>query len=161
MREKDKTLKIVPVILKPVTRSDLFSSLYKDQSIASIDPWLHCLNSIRDRVIMKTARESGNRNNTRIGRSIVLFLTSCFFLGVVALAMHHHDVFFQLNSCAICKAKASISNAVDLPTIMAMVNPSSGEIYFTVTRIHFRHQAPFISSLLPTPFLNKAPPFIS
>jgi hypothetical protein len=115
---------------------------------------------------MKTTRESGNRNNPRIGRGIVLFLTSCFFLGVVALAMHYHDVFFQLNSCALCKAKASISSAfskvtVDLPTIMATGNPSSGEIYFTVTRIHFRHQAPFISSLLPSPFLNKAPPFIS
>jgi hypothetical protein len=115
---------------------------------------------------MKTTKESDNRNGTHIRRGIVLFLTSCFFLGVIALAIHHHDVFFQLKGCGICKAKTSISNTfskvkADLPSIMATVNHFSGEIYFTVTRIIFCHQAPFISSLLPNPFLNKAPPFIS
>jgi hypothetical protein len=115
---------------------------------------------------MRTTRESGNRNGVRIRRGIILCLASCFFLGVVALAIHHHDVLYQLKSCAICKAKISISNAfskvkADLPTIMATANHFSGEIYFTDTRIKFRHQAPFISSLLPNPFLNKAPPFIS
>jgi hypothetical protein len=115
---------------------------------------------------MKKFRKSDNRNGTRIRRGIGLFLTSCFFLGVVALAIHHHDVFFQLKSCAVCNAKTSISNMfskvkADLPTIMATVNHFSGEINFAFTRIKFCHQAPFIPSLLPNPFLNKAPPFIS
>lgn len=115
---------------------------------------------------MKTIKESDNRNGTHIRRGIILFLTSCFFLGVVALAIHHHDVFFQLKGCGICKAKISFSNTfskvkADLPTIMAKVNHFSGEINFAFTRIKFCHQAPFIPSLLPNPFLNKAPPFIS
>ena len=60
-------------------------------------------------MFMKTLKEPNNRSGTRIRRCIGLLLTSCFFLGVVALAMHHHDVSFQLKSCAICKAKTSFS----------------------------------------------------
>ena len=124
------------------------------------------MNAIDVLIIMRTTKESDNRNCKHIGRGIVLLLTSCFLLGVVALAIHHHDVFFQLKSCAICKAKTSIANTfskvkADLPSIMATVSHFSGDIFFTITQIHFCHQAPFISSLLPNPFLNKAPPLIS
>lgn len=115
---------------------------------------------------MKTIREPNNCSGKRIRRCIGLLLTSCFFLGVVALAMHHHDAFFQLKSCAICKAKASFLSTLnkvkaDPPLIMATVNHCSEEIYFTFSLMKYRHQIPFIASLLPNPFLNKAPPFIS
>ena len=115
---------------------------------------------------MKTFKELNNLSGTHIRRGIGLLLTSCFFLGVVALAMHHHDVSFQLKSCAICKAKTSFSGTlnkvkVEPPIIMAIVNHCSEDIYFTFSEINDNHQTPFISSLLPNPFLNKAPPFIS
>jgi hypothetical protein len=115
---------------------------------------------------MKTSKGPDNRIGTRIRRCIGLLLTSCFFLGVVALAMHHHDAFFQLKSCAICKAKTSFSSTLnkvkaDPPQTMATVNHCSEENYFSFSRIKFHHQTPFISSLLPNPFLNKAPPAIS
>jgi hypothetical protein len=117
-------------------------------------------------MIMKTSKEPNNRSGTRIRRCIGLLLTSCFFLGVVALTMHHHDVSFQLKSCTICKAKTSFSGTLnkvkaDLPVAIETVNYCSEEIYFTFSRIEFHHQTPFISSLLPNPFLNKAPPLIS
>ncbi len=115
---------------------------------------------------MKTSREPGIHIGTRIRRCIGILLTSCFFLGVVALAMHHHDIFFQFKNCAICKAKTSFSGtlnkiAADPPPPIAAISHCSEEIYFTFSRIKFHHQAPFIASLLPNPFLNKAPPFIS
>jgi hypothetical protein len=115
---------------------------------------------------MKTSWEHNHRNGTRIRRGIGLLLTSCFFLGMAALAMHHHDAFFQLKGCAICKAKTSFSSTLnkvkaDLPVSTETVSHASRAIYFTFSRIKHHHQAPFIASLLPNPFLNKAPPFIS
>jgi hypothetical protein len=117
-------------------------------------------------MIIKTSKEPLNRDDTRIRKGICLLLTSCFFLGVISLAMHHHDPIFRLKSCAVCKAKTSLSGTLnkdkaDPPLIMATVNHCSEEIYFTYSRIIFLHQKPFIASLLPNPFLNKAPPFIS
>jgi hypothetical protein len=115
---------------------------------------------------MKTIRKPNNRSGKRISRCIGLLLTSCFFLGVVSLAMHHHDVSFQLKSCAICKAKASFSNTMnkaksDPPPIMVTANHYSDDVYFTFCRMKYHHQTPFVASLLPNSFLNKAPPFIS
>ncbi len=115
---------------------------------------------------MKTSKEPNNRSSKRIRRCIGLLLTSCFFLGVVALAMHHHNVSFQLKSCTICKAKTYSSGTLnkvkaDPPLSTATVNHCSDEIYFTYSRIKFYHQTPFIDSFLPNSFLNKAPPSIA
>jgi hypothetical protein len=117
-------------------------------------------------MIMNITQEPDNRSGSRSQRFISLFLTACFFLGAVALAMHHHDFSFQLRSCDICKAKASFLRTLnnvnaDLPVAIESVSHSSEEIYFTFYRITYHHQTPFISSLLPDPLLNKAPPFIS
>jgi len=117
-------------------------------------------------MMMKASQEPNNHIGTRIRRGIGLLLTSCFFLGVVALAMHHHDAFFQLKNCAICKAKTSFSGALnkvtaDDPLSVATVSHFSAEIYFSFSRIILHYQTPFIASLLPSPFFNKAPPFIS
>jgi hypothetical protein len=117
-------------------------------------------------MIMKIAKETDNHIGTQIRRCIGLLLTSCFFLGAVAFAMHHNDAVFQLRNCTICKAKASFSGALnkvsaDSSLSMATVTHCSGEIYFTFSWLKSRHQTPFIASLLPDLFLNKAPPFIS
>jgi hypothetical protein len=116
-------------------------------------------------MIMKTSREPDHRSGKRIRRFIGLLLTSCFFLGIVALAMHHHDALFPLKSCAICKAKTSSAGTLnkakaEFPAAMEPVSHGSEDIHFTFSRLEFHHQTPFISSLLPNPFLNKAPPFI-
>jgi hypothetical protein len=115
-------------------------------------------------MIIKTSKEPNNRDGTHIWRFIGLFLTSYFFLGVISLAMH--DPIFQLKSCAICKAKTLLSGTLnkdkaDSPLTKETVNHCSEEIYFTFSRIEFHHETPFIASLLPNPYLNKAPPFIS
>jgi hypothetical protein len=115
---------------------------------------------------MKIAKNTDNHIGTRIRRCIGLLLTSCFFLGVVAFAMHHHDAFFQLRNCTICKAKASFSGALnkvsaDPSLSIATVTHCSEQIYFTFSWIRFHHQTPFIASRLPDLFLNRAPPFIS
>ena len=74
--------------------------------------------------IVKVLKDSIGRPVRRcIGLLPALFL----FLGVVALAMYHHDVSFQLKSCAICKAKTSFSGILnkvkaDLPFTTAIVN---------------------------------------
>jgi hypothetical protein len=117
-------------------------------------------------MIIKTSKEPLNRDDTRIRKGICLLLTSCFFLGVISLAMHHHDPIFRLKSCTICKAKTSLSGTLnkdnaDTPLVMALVNHCPEEIHFTVFRMEFHYRTPFIASLLPNPFLNKAPPLIS
>jgi hypothetical protein len=119
-------------------------------------------------MIMKTSKdnEPGNRIGLRMMRCIGLLLTSCFFLGVIALAMHHHDAFFQFKNCAICKARTSFSGALskitaDTSPPTATISHCSAEIYFTFSWLKFRHQTPFIASRRPDLFLNKAPPFIS
>jgi hypothetical protein len=101
-----------------------------------------------------------------IRRGLCLLVSSCFLLGMFALALHHHDGFFQVKNCVICKAKASLSGTIskvkaDIPAAIAALSHSSALIYLTFSRISFRHQPLFIASLLPNPFLNKAPPFIS
>jgi hypothetical protein len=115
---------------------------------------------------MKASREPNNQISTRIRRGIGLLLTSCFFLGMVALAMHHHDAFFQLKNCAICKAKTALSGTInkvtaDHPLSVATVSHCSVEVYFSFSRIILDHQTPFIASLRPNSLFNKAPPFIS
>jgi hypothetical protein len=115
---------------------------------------------------MKTFQNSNSHVRSRIRRWIGLLLTSCFFLGVVALAMHHHDVFFQLKSCAICKAKTSFqgtSNKItgDPPLSVATASHCPEAIYFTFSRNTFHYQTPFIASLLPNLFLNRAPPSVA
>jgi hypothetical protein len=117
-------------------------------------------------MILRTPAELDHRSGTRIRRCVGRFLASCFFLGVVSLAMHHHNAFFQPKGCAICKAKTSFSSTLnkvkaDTPLSMATVNHYSEEICFIVSQMNCHPQAPFIASLLPNPFLNKAPPFIS
>jgi hypothetical protein len=116
--------------------------------------------------MMKTFGDSNNHIGTRIRRGIDLLLASCFFLGVVALAMHHHDAFFQLKNCAICKAKTSFSGTLnkvmaDHPPSIATVSHVSAEVYFSFSRIILGHQTPFIATLRSNPFSNKAPPCIS
>jgi hypothetical protein len=99
-------------------------------------------------------------------RGLCLFLASCFLLGMVALALHHHDGFFQIKNCVICKAKTSLSGTsnkvkADIPTAITAVSHTSALIYLTISRITLRHEPPFIASLLPNPLLNKDPPFLS
>jgi hypothetical protein len=115
---------------------------------------------------MKNIRGCDNRNRARIWRGVGLLLTSCFFLGVVALAIHHHGAFFKPHKCSICKAKTYFSGTfskvkADPPPVMAGAAHCSEETYLIFTMVKFHHQTPFISSLSPNPFLNKAPPFIS
>jgi hypothetical protein len=99
-------------------------------------------------------------------RCVGLLPVSCFFVGMIALAMHHHEVSFQLKSCGICKAKTFLSATLnrvnaDLPLATAAGNLWSEELYFTDFRIKNSQQAPFIASLLTNTFLNKAPPAIT
>jgi len=107
-----------------------------------------------------------NRVGRPVRRCIGFLLVSCFFLGVVTLAMHHHDVSFQLKDCAICKAKISFPGTFskikpDLPLLAAAENHRSGAFNFTNSPIRTNPQRPFIASRLPNPFLNKAPPALS
>jgi hypothetical protein len=114
-------------------------------------------------MFMKISQESNNHSGARISRCIGLLLTLCFFLGVVGLAMHHHSVSFQLKSCSICKAKTYYSGTlnktkVDFPVSIETVNHCSAQNHFNFSQITFTYQTPFIASLLPNPFSNKAPP---
>jgi hypothetical protein len=127
---------------------------------------LYGINAIEEHAMMKTFNEPNNSIGTHIQRWTGLVLTACFFLGVLALAMHHHDVFFQLKRCAICKAKASFSGAnttikADFPLSVATLNHCSDETNCSFFQIKLHRQVPFIVSLLPNPFLNKAPPLAS
>jgi hypothetical protein len=115
---------------------------------------------------MKIPKNYNNHVSTRIWRRAALLLTSCFFLGVVALTMHHHNALFQLKSCAICKAKTYLSGAfskitMDPPLSIALVSHWPEAIYRTFLPINVHYQTPFIDLFLPNTFLNKAPPFIS
>jgi hypothetical protein len=114
-------------------------------------------------MLVKISKEPNNHSGARIRRCIGLLLTLCFFLGVVGLAMHHHSVSFQLKSCSICKAKTYYSGTpnkikADLPVSIETVNHCSVQNDFTYSRNAFAYQTPFIASLLPNPFSNKAPP---
>jgi hypothetical protein len=115
---------------------------------------------------MKSSKDSNNYISTQIRRWIGFLLASCFFLGVVALTMHHHDVFFPLKNCTICKAKTYYSGTVnkvtaDPPLSIATVCHYPESIYLISSRNSFHYQTPFIASFLPNPFLNKAPPSIA
>ena len=114
---------------------------------------------------MKTLKSSNNYISTPIQRWTGLLLTSCFFLGVVVLTMHHHDAFFPLKSCAICKAKTSLSSIVKKVTADSLLSIPTichcSESNFNFLRIDFYYQAPFIASFPPSSFLNKAPPSIA
>ena len=117
-------------------------------------------------MLRESSKVFGNRIGRPVRRGIGFLLVSCFFLGVAALAMHHHDVSLQLKSCAICKTKTTFwgtSNKIkpDLPLAAAAENHHPGALRLTNSLIKTDPQRPFIASLLPRPFLNKAPPAIS
>ena len=114
---------------------------------------------------MKTVKDSNNHISMPIRQWTGLLLASSFFLGMISLTMHHHNALFQLKECAICKAKTFISGTIskvktDPPLSVATVNHCPETIYHTFSRINFHYQTPFIATLLPNPFLNKAPPSI-
>jgi hypothetical protein len=118
-------------------------------------------------MLMETTPVFKNRIGRPVRRGVGLLLASCFFLGVVALAMHHHDVSFRLKSCAICNAKTSFSGTfnkikADLPagtTATASLCPEA--LYFTDSSIKTDSPMPFIAPLLTDAFSNRAPPAVS
>jgi hypothetical protein len=112
--------------------------------------------------MMKPLRKLKDRFKNCMG----LLLTVAFFLGVVALALHHHDAFFPLKSCAICKAKASLAGTLskikaDHPLLTAAVNHDCRGISLAVSWMRFDHQTPFVEPLFFHRLSNKAPPSIS
>lgn len=112
---------------------------------------------------MNIFRGHDNHFEAHIGRGIGLFLVSCFLMSAVALATPLYDNCFLLKECSICKAKTSFFGTrnkikADIPLSAAIDDHASWEVYPTLWRIQCDHQAPFIASLLPNPFLNKAPP---
>ena len=87
-------------------------------------------------------------------------------MGLVALTMHHHDGYFLLKKCAICKAKTSFSGTInkikaDISASAVIESHTAAEVYLTTSRFKNNHPTPFIASLLPNSFFNKAPPFLS
>jgi hypothetical protein len=103
-------------------------------------------------MFIKTSKETINRGGTHMWRCVGLLLTSFFFLGVVSLAMHHHAPIFQLKSCAICKAKTSLSGTLnkdkaDSLLITATTSHCSEEIYFTFSRIEFHHTSTMVKDM--------------
>lgn len=116
-------------------------------------------------MLMETIQVFEDRIGRPVVRYIGLLLASCFFLAVVALAMHHHDISFQLKSCAICKAKTSFTGTfnkikADLPPGMAAADHCPETLYLTCSRIKTTRK-PFITTLAPHLFSNRAPPFVS
>jgi hypothetical protein len=104
--------------------------------------------------------------HSRLRRGIPLLLALCFLLGAVALALHHHDVLFQLKNCAICKVKTSLTGSfskvkADLTHVALAVNPASEEICLPVSLLMLGDQEPVAAAHLSAPFFNKAPPRLS
>jgi hypothetical protein len=103
----------------------------------------------------------------RIGRrGTCLLLVACFFMCVVALALHHHDVPLQLKSCSICKAKGSLSWALgkikaDLPAMAATAVLRPKGLCDGVLRLSQDSPNLIVTPSLSNPFLNKAPPVLS
>ncbi|MDA8123813.1 MAG: hypothetical protein M0009_01310 [Deltaproteobacteria bacterium] len=116
--------------------------------------------------MIKELKTFCNRIDKASRRGTGLLLAVCFFTGLAALALHHHDISFQLKSCAICKAKTSLSGTLnkvkaDFPAATATVQHCPAGFDLTDSRIATNQPKPFIASLSPNPFLNKAPPVIS
>jgi hypothetical protein len=114
-----------------------------------------------EEAMKKPLRELGNP----IRRGTGLLLTLSFFLGVVALALHHHHVSFPLKTCAICKAKISMAGTLskvkaDHP-LTVTVNHGCGDVTLTVSLIRYDHQTPVAAPPLCHRLSNKAPPAIS
>jgi hypothetical protein len=117
-------------------------------------------------MIMGTLCKANYYFDTHIRRWIGLLLAFCFFMGIVAFAMHHHNTYFLLKDCTICKAKTSLVGTLnkiiaDLALAVTIDNHGSKEIHLTLSCLTYTHQRPFITSLLPNSSLNKAPPFLS
>ncbi|MBP8984310.1 MAG: hypothetical protein KBG12_00970 [Syntrophobacterales bacterium] len=113
---------------------------------------------------MRVLREHDNHFITPFRSWFGLFLASCFAMGLVALAMHHHDAYFLLKNCAICKAKTSLSATIskikaDISASAVIESHNAADVYLTSSRLKNNHPTPFVVLLLPNSFFNKSPPF--
>ena len=103
-------------------------------------------------------------NHTR--RCMGVLLISCFFLSLIALAVHHDGTFIPLKNCAICKIKTSFSVTpskvkIDQLHTALHANNFSEDIYLTSCWGEYAYQTPFVGSTLLNAYLNKAPPLFS
>lgn len=102
-------------------------------------------------------------HQTRIKTVIFLSLFG-FFLGVMAITLHHHDNAFSLPACSICKVKASLSGTfskikVDSAPAVAMLCLSLTAIFLCLSGIGPDRKTVFIDSQMVDTYPNKAPPF--
>ncbi len=96
---------------------------------------------------------------------IVIFLSLFgFFLGVMAITLHHHDNVFSLHPCSICKVKTCLSgnfskiNIDSTPAIVIWCFSLSA-IFLCLSGILLDRKTVFIDSQTVRNYPNKAPPF--
>lgn len=100
---------------------------------------------------------------TRIKTVIFLSLFG-FFLGIVAISLHHHDNAFLLPACSICKVKTSLSGTcskikVDSAPGSAILCLSLAAIFLCLSGILPDRKDVFIDTQTAETYPNKAPPF--
>lgn len=101
--------------------------------------------------------------NKSLIRRIIFISLLGFFGAVLTIAYHHHDNAFLLNSCAICKVKASLSGTFNKDKIastssVTLFNLSSVLIFLGLVGILHDRTSIFISSQINGIYPNKAPP---
>jgi hypothetical protein len=102
-------------------------------------------------------------HQTRIKIVVFLSLIS-FFLGIVAITLHHHDNSFLPPACSICKVKTTFSGTfskikIDSAPAVANLSLSLMAIFLCLSAILPDKKTVFIDSQTAGIYSNKAPPF--
>ncbi len=97
-------------------------------------------------------------------KNVIFLSLFCFFLGVMAISLHHHDNTFLLPTCSICKVKTSLSGAfskinVDCAPAIAILCLSLSAIFLCLSGIPLDRKTVFNDSQIVENYFNKAPPF--
>jgi len=99
---------------------------------------------------------------TSLGRNVAMVIGLCFFMGALALALHHHDIPLTLKQCAICKAKSSTSGTLKIKAALsdALADAHTGHESLDIDLAHVVpvHEESIIAISCPTSSYNKAPP---
>ena len=116
-------------------------------------------------IVNKPVDEKDVTKMRRTRINIIVFLSLLgFFLGVTAIAFHHHDNAFLLPACSLCKAKTSFSGTVN--KLKANASPAVLILSFSLTAMLLctsclapDRKKHFIDFQIIDTYPNKAPPF--
>jgi hypothetical protein len=111
------------------------------------------------------ANESRSHMKIALTRNLLFIAIAAFFISSLAIALHHHDVQLQGQSCSICKVKGAASGSyhkakINIDLAISVCSSLLIAPFFSLSLLVAIPQDTPLSSPCLLTFKNKAPPIL-